>query len=180
MSKFFGKRNTAAIAALVVAAVAGVGAYAFTASNTVPAEYAGAGAATVGHYTVTNVELHVRRRHDDGDRHDVRPRPAGRTTSGRRPRRRHRGTPAAADYKDCGAAAGTSAPYVVTCTGLTFAATARTQKLYIAAVTLRLGHTQLGTTHFRSRPGPVVPRPGSTRQNHSHADPSNRSATHRP
>ena len=52
MFKFFGKRNTAALAALVVAAVAGVGAYAFTASNTVPASAAGSGTQTVDGYTV--------------------------------------------------------------------------------------------------------------------------------
>lgn len=52
MFKFFGKRNTAAIAALVVAAVAGVGAYAFTASNTVPNSAAGAGTQLVDGYTV--------------------------------------------------------------------------------------------------------------------------------
>jgi hypothetical protein len=53
--KFFGKRNTAALAALVVAGVAGVGAYAFTATNSVPAENAGAGLAKVSHFTATKV-----------------------------------------------------------------------------------------------------------------------------
>jgi hypothetical protein len=53
--KFFGKRNTAALAALVVAGVAGVGAYAFTATNSVPTQAAGAGVAQVSHFTVSKV-----------------------------------------------------------------------------------------------------------------------------
>jgi hypothetical protein len=130
--KFFGKRNTAALAALVVAGVAGVGAYAFTASNTVPAEYAGAGVATVGHFTVTNVSytfaadtttvdaLSFDLDHPASDVAVALDAAAA--------------TPAASDYSDCGAAVGSSAPYVVTCTGLSFANGAD-QKLYIAAVT---------------------------------------------
>jgi hypothetical protein len=132
--KFFGKRNTAAIAALVVAAVAGVGAYAFTASNTVPAEYAGAGNATVGHYTVSGVsyEFSPDTTKVDGMSFDL-DQPASDAQvalvdSGH--------TIAAADYVDCGAAVGTGAPYVVTC-DFTSAPISNTagQKLYIAAVT---------------------------------------------
>jgi hypothetical protein len=45
------KRKTVALLALVLAAVMGVGAYAFTASNEIKARYAGAGTATVSGYT---------------------------------------------------------------------------------------------------------------------------------
>ncbi len=53
MSKFIGKRRTAGIVAIMVACIAAVSAYAFTASNTVSAHTAGAGAAAVTGYTVT-------------------------------------------------------------------------------------------------------------------------------
>src|SRR5262249_36517114 len=46
----FGKRKIAAVLAFVLAAVIGVSAYAFTASNTVAEHSAGAGAATVSGY----------------------------------------------------------------------------------------------------------------------------------
>jgi hypothetical protein len=45
------KRKTVALLALVLAAVMGVGAYAFTASNEIKTRYAGAGTATVSGYT---------------------------------------------------------------------------------------------------------------------------------
>jgi hypothetical protein len=45
------KRKTAGLLAFVLAAVIGVGAYAFTASNNIKARYAGAGTATVSGYT---------------------------------------------------------------------------------------------------------------------------------
>jgi hypothetical protein len=48
------KRRLAALSAFVLAAVLGVGVYAFTASNTVPAHKAGAGAGAVTGYTVTS------------------------------------------------------------------------------------------------------------------------------
>jgi|SRR5665213_4105879 len=46
------KRNAAGLLAVALACVIGVGAYAFTASNTVAAHSAGAGAAIVSGYTV--------------------------------------------------------------------------------------------------------------------------------
>ena len=46
-------RKLAGLLALVLACVLGVGAYAFTASNTVPNHYAGAGAGSVTGYEVT-------------------------------------------------------------------------------------------------------------------------------
>jgi hypothetical protein len=49
------KRNVAGLCAFVLAGVIGVGAYAFTASNTVPAQSAGAGQAVVSGYTESGV-----------------------------------------------------------------------------------------------------------------------------
>jgi hypothetical protein len=50
----FRKRKLTGVLVAVVAAVAAVGAYAFTASNTVPAHDAGVGFSTVSGYTVTD------------------------------------------------------------------------------------------------------------------------------
>jgi len=47
------KRHAAGIVALLIAGLCGVSAYAFTASNTVPNENAGAGSGTLSPYTVT-------------------------------------------------------------------------------------------------------------------------------
>lgn len=49
------KRKIAGLCALVLAGVIGVGAYAFTASNTVPAQTAGGGTAAVSGYTEAGV-----------------------------------------------------------------------------------------------------------------------------
>ena len=49
------KRKWSIIVGVVVALAIGGGAYAFTASNTVPATTAGAGSGTVSGYTVTNI-----------------------------------------------------------------------------------------------------------------------------
>jgi hypothetical protein len=49
------KRNIAGLCAFVLAGVIGVGAYAFTASNTVPAQTAGGGTNTVSGYTEKGV-----------------------------------------------------------------------------------------------------------------------------
>lgn len=48
-------RTTRRLGALGVAAALGVGAYAYTASNTVPTTYAGIGSATISGYTVSSV-----------------------------------------------------------------------------------------------------------------------------
>ena len=50
----FGKRRTAGLLAFALAGVIGVSAYAFTASNTVPAQSAGAGSGVVSGYTVSS------------------------------------------------------------------------------------------------------------------------------
>jgi len=50
----FRSRNIAGVLAFVLAGAIAVGAYAFTASNTVPAHSAGAGAAVVSGYTISS------------------------------------------------------------------------------------------------------------------------------
>jgi hypothetical protein len=52
VSRYFGKRRTAGMVAIMVAAIAGASAYAFTASNTVTAHKSGVGSAAVTGYTV--------------------------------------------------------------------------------------------------------------------------------
>lgn len=54
MFTHFRNRRTAGVLAFVVAGVLGVGAYAFTASNEVPAHKAGAGSGAVSGYEVTS------------------------------------------------------------------------------------------------------------------------------
>jgi len=44
------------VAAIVAASVLGIGTYAFTATNTVPASYAGSGSGTISGYTVSSVQ----------------------------------------------------------------------------------------------------------------------------
>jgi len=51
------KRKTAGVLALLVAGVIGLGAYAFTAANTVPAQSAGAGTTVIGKYTEKGVDF---------------------------------------------------------------------------------------------------------------------------
>jgi hypothetical protein len=141
--KFFSKRSSAALAALAVAAVAGVGAYAFTAQNSVPNEIAGAGTATVGHFTATQIGYTFAADTTTVDamafnlNHPASDVAVDLEASG--------ATPAAGNYKDCGAAvlggdAGNPTLYHVTCTGLGFL-NGGDQDLYIAAVTS--GHVLL-------------------------------------
>ena len=56
---FRNHRQISVIVAVVVAAAIGGGAYAFTASNTVPTTTAGSGAGTVSGYTVTNLHYNL-------------------------------------------------------------------------------------------------------------------------
>ena len=55
MKKRFTKRHRLVVA-LVVAGVLGAGTYAFTATNTVPASYAGSGSGAISGYTVSGVQ----------------------------------------------------------------------------------------------------------------------------
>ena len=56
---FRNHRQISIVVAVVVAAVIGGGAYAFTASNTVPTTTAGSGVGTVSGYTVTNLHYNL-------------------------------------------------------------------------------------------------------------------------
>ena len=51
--------RTRVVGAVVIAAVLAVGAYAFTATNTVPGTSAGAGSGTISGYTVSNVQYQL-------------------------------------------------------------------------------------------------------------------------
>jgi hypothetical protein len=53
MFKHLRRRNVAGVVAFALAGTVGISAYAFTASNTVPAEVAGAGSGAVSAYTIT-------------------------------------------------------------------------------------------------------------------------------
>jgi hypothetical protein len=133
----FGKRNiagrrrkVAGLSAFAVAAVIGVSAYAFTASNTVASHSAGAGSATVSGYTVespTNYTfsgdgLTMTKVTFDLDKAatDV----AVALT---------KATPAGTDWADCGASE-VATPFAVTCTFGTPVPDAEGLKLSVAAV----------------------------------------------
>ena len=51
--------RTRVVGAVIVAAVLGLGAYAFTATNTVPATSAGSGSGTISGYTILNVQYQL-------------------------------------------------------------------------------------------------------------------------
>ena len=122
-------RKIAGLLAVVLAGVIGVGAYAFTASNTVPNHSAGAGAATVSGYevssptnytfstdgtTMTEVTFNLNK-----GASDVKVALS-------------KAAPEHADWTDCGASE--SAPYQVTCKFPTPVPDAEGLKLSVAAV----------------------------------------------
>jgi hypothetical protein len=55
----FRSSSAKVVTAVVIAAAIGVGAYAFTASNTVPATTAGAGSGAVSGFTITNLHYNL-------------------------------------------------------------------------------------------------------------------------
>jgi hypothetical protein len=122
------KRNMAGGLAFVVAGIIGVSAYAFTASNTVASHSAGAGTvsgftvASPTNYTFSGDGLTMTTVTFDLDKaaSDV----AVALTAG---------TPAQADWTDCGASGGSS-PFAVTCTFGTPVPNANGLKLSVAAV----------------------------------------------
>jgi hypothetical protein len=124
------KRNMAGGLAFVVAGIIGVSAYAFTASNTVASHSAGAGAATVSGFTVASPTNYTFS--GDGltmtavtfDLDKAASDVAVALTAG---------TPAQADWTDCGASGGSS-PFAVTCTFGTPVTNANGLKLSVAAV----------------------------------------------
>jgi hypothetical protein len=130
VSKLIRKRRTAGIVAVMVAGVAGASAYAFTASNTGLVDHkAGASAAVVSGYTVSNVSYtwdsagaNVTKVEFDLDAaaNDVK---AALTAAA---------PTAASDWTDCGAAAAIT--FHVTCTLGSPVANANADKLSVVAV----------------------------------------------
>jgi hypothetical protein len=125
----FRSRNIAGVLAFVLAGAIAVGAYAFTASNTVPAHSAGAGAAVVSGYTITsptnytftaNGEFMTKVTFElNKAASDVKVALSAEA-------------PVTADWTDCGAAV--EAPYAVTCTFPSPVANGAGDKLSVAAV----------------------------------------------
>jgi hypothetical protein len=124
------KRKIAGLCAFVLAGVIGVGAYAFTASNTVAAHSAGAGSAVVSGYSIesptnysfsgngldmTSVTFDLNKAATDVQ--------VALTA----------GLPEQADWTDCGASGG-STPWAVTCTFGTPVLDGNGLKLSVAAV----------------------------------------------
>ena len=124
------KRRATGVLALVLACTIGVGAYAFTASNTVPNHSAGAGAGTVSGYVIespteytfdesgthmTKVEFNL-----DHAASDVQVALS-------------KAAPVTADWSDCGAS-GVSTPFAVKCTFAAPVPDGEGLKLSVAAV----------------------------------------------
>lgn len=127
-SIFGRKRNIAALTAFLLAGVIGVSAYAFTASNTVAEHSAGAGSATVSGYTVnspTNYTFSGDGLTMVGVKFTLN-KPASDVWVALTP-----GTPATANWSDCGAS---GAGEEVTCTFATPVPDAEGLKLSVAAV----------------------------------------------
>jgi hypothetical protein len=123
------KRKTTGIAVLVAATAAAFGAYAFTASNTVPTEDAGGGAGAVSGYTVTNPAYTF-----SADGTTVTAVAFNLDKAASDVEVALTGTPVHADWQDCGAATGSAAPYDVSCTFTTPVANANHTALNVIAV----------------------------------------------
>jgi hypothetical protein len=123
------KRKIAGLLAFVFAAVVGISAYAFTASNTVEAHSAGAGVGSVSGYTVKSPANYTFDEHGenmisvsfelDKAASDVQAALS-------------KGAPVKADWIDCGA--DETAPFLVKCTFPTPVPDAEGEKLSVAAV----------------------------------------------
>ena len=106
MSMFKQLKKTIGLGALVATCTLAVGAYAFTASNTVPDTKAGSGSGAISGYTVSNIEYENTENNVTGVTFNLTA--AARlvnvklVTSG--------GT-----WYDCGASVGTEAPFAVSC-----------------------------------------------------------------
>jgi hypothetical protein len=133
----FGKRNIAGrrrkiagLSAFAVAAVIGVSAYAFTASNTVASHSAGAGFGAVSGYTISEPSNYT----FSGDGETMTKvtfdldKPASDVAVALTA-----GTPAGTDWEDCGASEASS-PWAVTCTFAAPVPNAEGLKLSVAAV----------------------------------------------
>jgi hypothetical protein len=125
----FRKRNIVGLLAVALAGVLAVGAYAFTASNTVPNHSAGAGSATVSGYEVsspTNYTFSA-----DGTKMTEVKFNLNKAASDIKVALTA-GAPAQGDWTDCGASE--SAPYEVSCKFTTAVADGEGLKLSVAAV----------------------------------------------
>jgi hypothetical protein len=125
----FRTRNIAGVLAFVLAGAIAVGAYAFTASNTVPAHSAGAGAATVSGYEVsspTNYTFSA-----DGETMTEVSFNLNKAASDIKVAL-SAAAPEKADWTDCGASE--ASPFAVTCKFTTPVADAAGLKLSVAAV----------------------------------------------
>jgi hypothetical protein len=123
----FKKRNLAGVLAIVFAAVIGVSAYAFTASNTVAAHSAGAGSAAVSGYTVNSPTNYTFS--GDGETMTAVTFELDKAATDVQVALTA-GTPETKDWTDCGASTGV----VVTCTFGTPIPDAAGDKLSVAAV----------------------------------------------
>jgi hypothetical protein len=104
-------RKASGLLALAIAGVAGVSAYAFTASNTVPAQSAGAGNAVVSGYTIsspTNYTFSADGAYINSVSFDLNKAASDVAVA------LSNATPVHADWVDCGAS-GASSPWLVTC-----------------------------------------------------------------
>jgi hypothetical protein len=123
------RRNVAGLFAIALAGVLAVGAYAFTASNTVPSHSAGAGSATVSGYEVsspTNYTFSA-----DGTKMTEVTFNLNKAASDIKVALTP-GAPAQADWTDCGASE--ASPFEVTCKFGTPVPDAEGLKLSVAAV----------------------------------------------
>ncbi len=124
------RRRLVGLLAIAVAGVIGASAYAFTASNTVAAHSAGAGAATVSGYTVESPDNYT---WDESGTHmtkvtfDLNKAASDVEVS------LSEGEPVTADWSDCGASEANS-PYAVKCTFANPVPNAEGLKLSVAAV----------------------------------------------
>jgi hypothetical protein len=125
----FRKRNIVGLLAIALAGVLAVGAYAFTASNTVPNHSAGAGSATVSGYEVsspTNYTFSA-----DGTKMTEVKFNLNKAASDIKVALTA-GAPAQADWTDCGASE--ASPYEVSCKFATAVPDGEGLKLSVAAV----------------------------------------------
>src|SRR4051794_23450457 len=131
----FKKRTKVAVAALVVC-IAAMGAYAFTASNTVPTHDAGVGFNTVSGYVVTDHPVYEYT--GDALHIDKVTFTLDKAATGVAIALVAKGaTPAAADWRQCNGAATAATPFACAWTGATYpsdaSGTKTEQDLYVAA-----------------------------------------------
>ena len=124
------KRRATGVLALVLACTIGVGAYAFTASNTVPEHSAGGGAATVTGYVVSSPTNYTFS--EDGTKMTAVSFNLDHAASDVQVAL-SAAAPKTADWVDCGASGG-SAPFAVSCTFPAPVADGAGLKLSVAAV----------------------------------------------